>query len=418
MLTEEDFVLGDEEVSQNDFQKRERIAVETAEQVANSVVITEEDKKKAETKNVKKKSNISEEEEILQLTADLSSFIKEKIDIHNDNPNIERFPTGIDILDAIAGGGFGVGTFTMIVGNPGTFKSSLLAQTIAAGQRKFNGRMLATYHDSENSMTQERLSQMGVNRPKLTPYDEVDVESIFQTIEAVSAFKILNKIEDMPSVVAWDSIANTDTRKGIDSEDVDINKTVGLKARILSQLFPRFLPKMKRYNISLIAVNQLREKLDMGMFSAPNDLQYLGNKDIPGGQAVKFNAFHLLHLRNGGDLKYEQYGFNGIKLRAKFIKNKFFRPNVEVILLVDFNRGVSNFWTNYNFLVDNKRIKSGAWNTILGYDEKRFRTKDAPELYDTDPKFKEMFDKAVQETIQTVLLDPNSSSPPSSDSEE
>ena len=50
-----------------------------------------------------------------------------------------------------------------------------------------------------------------------------------------------------------------------------------------------------------------------------------------------------------------------------------------MILLVDFNRGVSNFWTNYNFLVDNKRIKSGAWNTILGYDEKRFRTKDAPE---------------------------------------
>jgi len=413
-MPNDDFVLGDDTVDTvdtvklniDDIQKQEQIAIETAANITKSVVITDEDKKKVE----ELKPSDNEEDEISQLTADLSAFIKEKIDIENDCPNIDKFPTGIDILDAVAGGGFGVGTFTMIVGNPGTFKSSLLGQTIAAGQRKFNGKMLATYHDSENSMTQDRLFQMGVNRPKLTPYDDISIESIFQTIEAMSAFKQLHKIEDRPSVIAWDSIANTDTKKGIESDEVDINKTVGLKARILSQLFPRFIPKMKKYNISLIAVNQLREKLDMGMFSQPNDLQHMGNKDIPGGQAVKFNAFHLLFLRNGGDLKFEQYGFNGIKLRACFIKNKFFRPNIEVTLLVDFNKGVSNFWTNYNFLVDNKKIKAGPWNTILGYDEKKFRTKDALEIYNTDPKFKQMFDKSVQETIQTVLIDPNVSS--------
>ncbi len=405
-MKNDDFILGDDTTKLNDIQIQEEIATTTAIEISNSVKITDDDVKKVESTPRSK----NEEDEIFQLTADLSAFIKEKIDIKNDCPNIDKFPTGIDILDAIAGGGFGVGTFTMIVGNPGTFKSSLLGQTIAAGQRKFNGKMLATYHDSENSMTQDRLFQMGVNRPKLTPYDDISVESIFQTIEAMAAFKQLHKMEDRPSVIAWDSIANTDTKKGIESEEVDINKTVGLKARILSQLFPRFIPKMKKYNISLIAVNQLREKLDMGMFSQPNDLQHMGNKDIPGGQAVKFNAFHLLFLRNGGDLKFEQYGFNGIRLKAWFIKNKFFRPNVEVTLLVDFNKGVSNFWTNYNFLVDNKKIKAGAWNTILGYDEKKFRTKDALEIYNTDPKFRQMFDKSVQETIQTVLIDPNMSS--------
>jgi RecA/RadA recombinase len=295
----------------------------------------------------------------------------------------------------------------MLVGSPGTFKSSLLAQTIAAGQKKYQGKMLATYHDSENGMTQERLCQMGVNSPKLTPYDNVSVESIFQTVEALSAFKMLRKIEEYPSVIAWDSIANTDTKKGIESEDVDINKTVGLKARLLSQLFPRFLPKMRNNNISIIAINQLREKLDMGMFSAPADLQKLGNKNVPGGQAVKFNAFHLLYLRNRGDLKFEQYGFNGVKIEASFIKNKFFRPHVPVMLLVDFNKGVSNFWTNYNFLVDNKKIQSGAWNKVLGYDEKKFRTKDAILLYDDDPKFKEVFDKHLEETIHCVLIEPN-----------
>jgi len=403
-------VLGDSGVKLTAAKLKEQdvVAAQVVAQVVNSVVITEEDKEKAEAAiEVAKVS--TEEEQIFQLTADLSEFIEEKIDIKNDNSRIERFPTGIDLLDAIAGGGFGVGTFTMIVGNPGTFKSSLLGQTIAAGQRKYGGKMLATYHDSENGMTTERLEQMGVNHPKLVPYDNVSVESIFQTVEAISAFKQERKIVECPSVIAWDSIANTDTKKGIESEDVDINKTVGLKARVLSQLFPRFLPKMRSSNISIIAVNQLREKLDMGMFSAPNDLQKLGNKDIPGGQAVKFNAFHLLFLRNRGDLKFEQYGFNGVKIEASFVKNKFFRPHVPITLMVDFNRGVSNFWTSYQFLVDNKRIKSGAWNYILGYDEKKFRTKDAYPLYHNDEKFKTIFDKTISELIESVIIAPNMS---------
>jgi len=413
MSKDDEFVLGDladENTPQSVgevMREQDEIAAKVAVEVVKSVEITDEDKEKAEKAKTKA---TSEEDEIFQLTADLSTFITEKIDIVNENSEIARFPTGIDILDAIAGGGFGVGTFTMIVGNPGTFKSSLLGQTIANGQKVYKGKMLATYHDSENGMTTARLLQMGVHRPKLTPYDNVSVESIFKTVEAVSAFKELRGIQDLPSIIAWDSIANTDTSKGIESEDVDINKTVGLKARLLSQLFPRFLPKMRKNNISIIAVNQLREKLDMGMFSAPNDLQKLGNKDIPGGQAVKFNAFHLLFLRNRGDLKFEQYGFNGVKIEASFVKNKFFRPHVPVTLMVDFNAGVSNFWTNYQFLVDNKKIKAGAWNTVMGYDEKKFRTKDAIDLYKTDDKFKEIFDKAVTETIQQVLIDPNTSS--------
>lgn len=411
-MLDDNFILGDGPTQTkvpdavSVIKEQDTIAKNSVKEIQESVTITEADKKKAESSI--SSASLSEEDEILKLAADLSSFIEEKIDIVNDNSVIERFPTGIDLLDAIAGGGFGIGTFTMLVGNPGTFKSSLLGQCIAAGQKKYKGKMLATYHDSENGMTTERLSQMGVNLPKLTPYDSVTVESIFKTVEAISAFKELHKIQDRPSIIAWDSIANTDTEKGVESEDTDINKTIGLKARLLSQLFPRFLPKMRKNNISIIAVNQLREKLDMGMFSAPNDLQKLGNKDIPGGQAVKFNAFHLLFLRNRGDLKYEQYGFNGIQVQASFVKNKFFRPHVPITLMVDFNKGVSNFWTNYNFLVEQKKITGMAWKTMLGYDEKKFRIRDAIDLYNDDVKYKKVFDDHLKTTIQTVIIDPNS----------
>lgn len=397
----EEYNLNDEAINSKKSEE-DKMIKETIKEINTSVTITEEDKRKA-AEQKEKLASMKEDEEIAQLTADFSQFAADKISMKNDAEDIGKIPIGIDLLNVIAGGGIGIGTFTMIVGNPGTFKSALLAQTIANTQKTFK-KSLSTYHDSENAMTKDRLYNMGVRNPQITPYDHVSVESIFKTIEAMASFKELRGLMDVPGIVAWDSIANTDTEKGIESDDTDINKTIGLKARILSQLFPRFLPKMKKHKISLIAINQLREKMDVGMFGSPNDLQHMGNKEIPGGQAVKFNAFHLLMLRNRGDLKFEQYGFNGIRLEAFFVKNKFFRPYVPVTLLVDFNKGISNFWSNYNFLVDNKRIKAGAWNTIFGYDEKKFRTKDAHDLYNSDAKFKQVFDSAVKEVINSNFV--------------
>jgi len=403
-MSEDVFTLGDDAVlsTKEIADKAEKLVKESVEEIKKAGQITEQDKIKVQKAQAAPKAK-SEAEEILQLSNDLSDFISDKVDIDNDDGGtIDKFPTGIDVLDAIAGGGFGVGTFTMIVGNPGTFKSALLAQIIAAGQKKFNGRMLSTYHDAEVAMSKQRLMNMGVTNPPVEPYTDVTIENIFKTIEAVCAFKELRNLKTLPSIVGWDSIANTETAKARTTDD--INATIGLKARMLSQLFPRYLPKMKQYKISMIAINQLREKLEMGMYSPPADLQHMGNKEIPGGQAVKFNAFHLLYLRNRGDLKFEQYGFNGIKLEAFFVKNKFFRPNVPVTLLVDFNSGISNFWTNYNFLADCKKLQAGAWNFLLALPEKKFRTKDALELYNTDPKFKAEFDKCVKESIQSDII--------------
>lgn len=360
-----------------------------------SIEITDKDKKIAISKK--------EEDECISLQDDLSNFISEKIDMSPDDGVIEVLPTGIDILDAVLGGGFGVGTFTVIVGNPGTFKSALLGQIIGSAQKKFKGNVLSSYLDSENAMTTDRLATLGVVKPKIKPYTDITVEKVFKTVEAIAAFKELRKITDMPSIVAWDSIANTTTEKERTTDDV--NQTLGLKARMLSYLFPKYIPKLRDNKISLIAINQLREKMDIGQFASANDLRYMGDKVMPGGQALKFNAFHLMLLKVRGDLKYEQYGFNGIMLDALCSKNKLFSPNVPVRMLVDFNCGISNFWTNYNFLVDTKRLKSGAWNSLIALPDKKFRTKDAKDLYDNDGNFKKMFDEEVQNTIKVEILD-------------
>jgi RecA/RadA recombinase len=219
-------------------------------------------------------------------------------------------------------------------------------------------------------------------------------------------FKEKKKIIDTPSIIIWDSIANTLSEK--EREATDINSVIGYKARMLSILIPKYVARCAQYNIALIAVNQLRDVLQMGPFAQARDLKFMtSSKDMPGGTVLKYNAFHLIEMKLKSALKPEQYGFDGVIAKAKCVKNKLFTPNIEIEILGSFTTGFSNFWTNYNFLSTSKRLTTGAWNYLVNMPEKKFRTKDAEELYNTDTEFKTKYDESVKEAIQTEIIEKN-----------
>ena len=105
------------------------------------------------------------------------------------------------------------------------------------------------------------------------------------------------------------------------------------------------------------------------------------------------------------DLKFEQYGFAGVKIEVKCLKNKLFTPNIPVTMIVGFQRGINNFFTNFNFLVDCKRLKSGAWNSLVALPEVKFRTKDAPQIYKENEQFRKAFDDQLQEALKIEIID-------------
>lgn len=331
----------------------------------------------------------------------LNLFLK-KIDLTQDSSVKTTIPTGIDVLDTVLGGGIATG-FTQIVGPPGSGKSAIAAKILATGQRKFPGKFIGVYIDSEESTTESRLAQLGVIYPRIQPYVNVSIEKIFQIVEGICSFKENHpEVQDIPSVIVWDSIANTVTEAGLETDDP--NSVTGQKARLLSHLLPKYIKEMNKYSVCLVAVNQLRDKIDMGIFKTPADLKFLGDKQIPGGKSILFNSIQLLFIRPSGDVKGE-YGFMGIKVHCKMVKNKLFTPNIEIPLIFSFERGFSNFWSNYELLKTVKRIDAGAWCTLGDYTAKKFRQHQAIELYRTDPKFKEIFDSLVQEVLKTEYID-------------
>ena len=356
-------------------------------------------------KQKKVKDNIVEDPELTDsLFNEFSSYLENKHEMSVETLDKITIPTGIDLVDAILGGGFVVGGLNIIVGQPGSGKSMLAIQTLAQGQRQYKGKLLGGFLDSEEATTSQRLSNLGVRYPKLKPYTDITVEKVFRFIEGVCLFKDEKKIVDTPSVIIWDSIANTLSQK--EREVDDINSVIGYKARLLSILVPKYVAKCTRSNICLIAVNQMRDVLSMGQFTPPKDLKFMSHsKDVPGGTALKYNAFHLVEMKVGKVLTQDKYGFDGVITKLKCVKNKLFPPNIEIEILGSFNTGFSNFWTNYQFLIDNKRLNSGAWNYLVSFPEKKFRTKDAENLYNTDEEFKQKFDEAAKELIQTEIID-------------
>lgn len=287
--------------------------------------------------------------------------------------------------------------------------SMLAAQTVGRGQREYNGKMLTGFLDAEESMTTKRLYNLGVRKPKLKPYSDITAEKVFKYLEGLCLFKREKKMIDTPSIVVWDSIANTLSEK--EREADDINSVIGYKARMLSMLIPKYVSKCSEHNICLLAINQLREKIQMGPFQQAPDLKFMGaSKDMPGGSTLKFNAFQLVsvNIKTAIDSTKPEskYPFDGFVSKIKCIKNKLFTPNVEIEAIADFYNGFSNFWTNYNFLANTKRIKTGAWNYIIDDPEvKKFRTKDAEKMYNEDEKFRETFDRVVKEAIQNDIVD-------------
>lgn len=370
--------------------------------------MTDEISENIEVQNEEEQPEEEQPEEDSNMTDELynefGSFLEKKMEIKETDDGIKSTTsTGIDLVDAILGGGFAIGALNIIVGQPGSGKTMLAIQAMAKMMDNYAGKVLSAFLDAEEATTKIRLKNLGVKYPtKLL--NDITVEKVFKFIEGVSIFKQEKDIVDIPSVVIWDSIANTSSQKERETED--INSVIGYKARLLSMLLPKYIAKAARNNICIIAVNQMREVLNLGQFAPAKDLKFMTHsKDVPGGQALKYNAFHLLEMKVGQVLTQDKYGFDGVKTKVKCVKNKLFQPNIEIEILGSFNSGFSNFWTNYNFLTVTKRLNTGAWNYLVSYSEKKFRTKDALDLYKTDEEFKEEFDKASKEAIQTEIID-------------
>ncbi len=350
----------------------------------------------------------------------ISKFKKELSHKVVVNEDIERLPTGLDIIDIATGGGLPAGGFALFTGSSGVGKTLLALNMISSMMKKYP-ESICVVIDAETSLTVDRLRQLGIDDSRVLLIRRVTLEDVFENIvPKFLEFKAERKeTAEVPSIILWDSIASTPTEK--ETSVVRIEEALGLKARIMSSKLPILCQKLEKSKTCMIAINQLREQIVINPYDRKEDIVKGLDGTMPGGAAQYYQASILMRVKNAGqfnttgvevhksslaqtkDMTFNnlESGFIGYKMELHFIKNKFAvkRP---IPIIVDPSTGINSFYTAVNFLIDFKYlVTAGGWYQIKDY-AKKFRMKEIEKLYKEDEEFRNKFNTYYTEILENI----------------
>ena len=109
-----------------------------------------------------------------------------------------RIKTGIGELDRVLGGGFVNGSLTLLGGEPGIGKSTLILQI--CDKIKIDGKVLYVSGEESAEQIKLRADRLGVNKDNLLFLAETDIDNVEYALEKTEAkFVIIDSIQTMYS---------------------------------------------------------------------------------------------------------------------------------------------------------------------------------------------------------------------------
>ncbi|MDR2016351.1 MAG: recombinase RecA [Burkholderiales bacterium] len=260
--------------------------------------------------------------------------------------DLQVIPTGSLGLDiALGAGGLPRGRVVEVYGPEASGKTTLCLQVVAEAQ-KLGGT--AAYIDAENALDPVYAGKLGVRVGDLL---------ISQPDTGEQALEIADMLVRSGGVdiIVIDSVAALVPKAEIEGEMGD--QLPGLQARLMSQALRKLTGNIKRANVLVVFINQIRMKIGV-MFGNP--------ETTTGGNALKFYASVRLDIRRIGAIKKGDEVI-GNETRVKVVKNKIAPPFKEALFDILYGEGISHEGELIELGVQHKIIdKSGAWYAYNG----------------------------------------------------
>ena len=341
-----------------------------------------------------KPDEISGRDELASLLADgLNKKFKDFKAAHflggqEDTPTdlTEWVGTGSTLLDlAISNrpnGGFPVGRIIELQGMEASGKSLIVAHTLANTQKKGG---LAVYIDTENALSEEFLTAVGVDVSNMLYVPLETIEDSFEAVENIIE-TVRKSSKDRLVTIAIDSVSAATTKIEQDA-DYDKDGWATSKAILMSKAMRKITNIIAKQRVLLICTSQLREKMGV-MF---------GDKwTTSGGKALGFHASCRIRLKGIGKLKSgtgKTEQIIGVQTEAQVIKNRMGPPFKKATFDIYFSSGIDDKNSWLTIMKDHSLLKqSGAYYTLVNEvtgEEIRFMSKDWKGMLESDPELKE-----------------------------
>ena len=255
--------------------------------------------------------------------------------------DIEAISTGSIGLDVALGiGGLPKGRVVEIYGPESSGKTTLTLQVVAEAQ-KLGGT--AAFIDAEHALDPSYAEKLGVN---------VDELLVSQPDTGEQALEITDMLvrSGAVDIVIIDSVAALTPKAEIEGEMGDSH--MGLQARLMSQALRKLTGNIKRSNVMVIFINQIRMKIGV-MFGSP--------ETTTGGNALKFYASVRLDIRRIGAIKKGDEVV-GNQTRVKVVKNKVAPPFKQAEFEILYGQGISRLGELIDIGVQHDIVnKAGSW---------------------------------------------------------
>jgi recombination protein RecA len=295
--------------------------------------------------------------------------------------DIEAISTGSIGLDVALGiGGLPKGRVVEIYGPESSGKTTLTLQVIAEAQ-KVGGT--AAFIDAEHALDPNYAGKLGVN---------VDELLVSQPDTGEQALEITDMLvrSGAVDIIVIDSVAALTPKAEIEGEMGDSH--MGLQARLMSQALRKLTGNIKRSNVMVIFINQIRMKIGV-MFGSP--------ETTTGGNALKFYASVRLDIRRIGAIKKGDEVV-GNQTRVKVVKNKVSPPFKQAEFEILYGEGISRLGELIDLGVQNDIVnKAGSWYSYgddrigQGKDNAREFLKEHPEMADE-----------IEKRVRAILMPP------------
>ena len=252
--------------------------------------------------------------------------------------NIKFIRTGCTMLDCVLGGGWPLGRVVNLVGDKSTGKTLLAMEAVANIFLEYDNAQV-WYNEAEAAFDSEYADALGIPIQRVTMIENCStIEELFNDVD-----QIVKKARTAPGLYIIDSLDalsdEAEMGRGIDEASYG-----GAKAKKLSEFFRRITKDIKKSNICLLIISQVRDNIG-AMFGEKHTRS--------GGKALDFYASQVLWLAHMGILKRTVNKVErpvGVKIRARCKKNKVGLPFRDCDFEISFGFGVEDDKASLEFL--------------------------------------------------------------------